>query len=232
MLKVREHGSVRNKSVYIALGINMEGTKEVLGLWLARNEGAKFWLHVITELSNRGVQDILIACCDGLKGFPEAIESVFPETIVQTCVVHMIRHSLNLVSWRCRKEVAQDLKTVYSSDTVEQAQEALEAFETKWGDRYPSIGKSWRSNWERITPFFAYSKDIRRVIYTTNAIESLNRQLRKILKTRGHFPSDEAALKLLWLALDKASKKWTRPIKRWDLALQQLSIHFEGRLSL
>ncbi len=232
VLKVKSHGTVRNKSVYMALGINMRGTKEVLGLWMADNEGAKFWLHVITELRNRGVQDILIACCDGLKGFPEAIESVFPQTVVQTCIVHMIRHSLRLVSWSRRKEVAGDLKAVYSADTVDQAEIALEAFEAKWDDKYPSIGRSWRSNWERITPFFAYQQDIRRAIYTTNAIESLNRQLRKVLKTRGHFPSDEAALKLLWLALDKASKKWTMPIKRWDLARQQLAIHFEGRLSL
>jgi putative transposase len=232
VLKVRSHGTVRNKSVYMALGINLRGTKEVLGLWMADNEGAKFWLHVITELSNRGVQDVLIACCDGLKGFPEAIESVFPQTVVQTCIVHMIRHSLRLVSWSRRKEVAGDLKAVYSADTVDQAEIALEAFEAKWDDKYPSISKSWRSNWERITPFFAYQPDIRRAIYTTNAIESLNRQLRKVLKTRGHFPSDESALKLLWLALDKASKKWTMPIKQWDLARQQLAIHFEGRLSL
>jgi putative transposase len=232
VLKVREHGAVRNKSVYLALGVNMSGKKEVLGLWMADTEGAKFWLHVITELSNRGVQDILIACCDGLKGFPEAIESVFPKTLVQTCVVHMIRHSLNLVSWSRRKEVARDLKTVYTARTVEQAEKALTAFEAKWGSKYPSIGKSWRSSWERITPFFAFPEDIRRAIYTTNAIEALNRQLRKILKTRGHFPSDEAAIKLLWLALDKASKKWSMPIRKWDLALQQLAIHFEGRVTL
>jgi putative transposase len=232
VLKVKNHGTVRNKSVYMALGVNLKGTKEVLGLWMADTEGAKFWLHVITELRNRGVQDILIACCDGLKGFPEAIESVFPQTVVQTCIVHMIRHSLRLVSWKRRKEVARDLKTVYSAATVGQAEVALEAFEAKWDDQYPSISKSWRSNWERITPFFAYQAEIRRAIYTTNAIESLNRQLRKILKTRGHFPSDEAALKLLWLALDKASKRWTMPIKHWDLARQQLAIHFEGRLTL
>ena len=232
VLKIRDHGATLNKSVYIALGVNLEGKKEVLGLWVAQNEGAKFWIQVITELKTRGVEDILIACCDGLKGFPDAIESVFPQTVVQTCIVHMIRNSLRHVSYTNRKAVVKDLRPIYSAVNEEQAAAALEAFETKWSAKYPTIGKSWHAAWPRVTPFFAFAPEIRKAIYTTNAIEALNRQLRKILKTRGQFPTDDAAIKLLWLALDRASVKWTMPIQRWDMALQQFSIHFPGRLAL
>ena len=173
-----------------------------------------------------------MVCCDGLKGFPEAIESVFPYAIVQTCIVHMVRNSLAFVAWGTRRDVAKDLKAIYRADTEEQAVKALEAFEEEWGQRYPSIVRSWRDNWERVSPFFAFPKDIRRVIYTTNAIEALNRPLRKSLKPKGHFPSDDAVLKVLYLALLNAEKKWTMPLKRWDLALQQFNIHFDGRLAL
>lgn len=230
VLKIRDGGTVRNKSAYLALGINLEGKKEILGLWLAQTEGAKFWLHVITELKNRGVQDILIACCDGLKGFPEAIESVFPHTTVQTCIVHMIRNSLKFVSWKTRKQVAADLKPIYTADTEDAAEEALERFGEKWDESYPMITKSWRDNWDRITPFMSFPKDIRKVIYTTNAIESLNAVLRKVTKNRKSFPNDEAAAKLLYLALKNASKKWRMPIRNWNLAINQFAIHFEGRV--
>lgn len=230
VLKIRENGTVQNKAVYIALGVNAQGRKVVMGLWLAQTEGAKFWLHVLTELNNRGVDDILVLCCDGLKGFPEAIAAVFPRTTVQTCIVHMVRNSLRLVAWKNYKAITRDLRPIYTADTVSDAEAALDAFERTWGSQYPSIGKSWRANWDRVTPFFAFTKDIRRVIYTTNAVESLNRQLRKVLKTRGSFPTDEAALKLIWLALGKASQKWTHPIHNWDLAIQQFAIHFDGRI--
>lgn len=230
VVKVRDQGSVRNKSVYMALGVNMEGTKEVLGLWIESNEGAKFWLKVITELKNRGMTDILVACCDGLKGFPEAIEAVFPKTAVQTCIVHMIRNSLRYVGWKERKKVAADLRPVYTADTEDAAEAALTAFEEKWGEEYPMIGKSWRENWERIIPFLSFPKDIRKVIYTTNAIESINRQIRKIIKNRGHFPNDDAVFKLLYLALSVAEKKWTMPIRDWGRAMNQFAIYFEGRL--
>jgi len=232
VVKVKTDGLVQKRTVYIALAINMEGRKEVLGLWMAGAEGAKFWLHVVTEIRNRGVRDVLVVCCDGLKGFPEAIESVFPYAIVQTCIVHMVRNSLAFVAWGTRRAVAKDLKAIYRADTEEQALKALETFEEEWGQRYPSIVRSWRDNWERVSPFFAFPKDIRRVIYTTNAIEALNRQLRKSLKPKGHFPSDDAVLKVLYLALLNAEKKWTMPLQRWDLALQQFNIHFEGRLAL
>ena len=229
---VKMDGTVQKRTVYIALGVNMEGCKEVLGLWMSGTEGAKFWLHVVTELKNRGVEDVLIACCDGLKGFPEAIEAVFPLAVVQTCIVHMIRNSLRLVAWGNRRTVANDLKPVYRAATVEEAMGALEAFDEVWGKSYPSITRSWLDNWERLSPFFAFPEDIRRAIYTTNAIEALNRQLRKALKPKGHFPSEEAALKVLFLALRNAATKWTMPIKRWDLALQQFAIHLEGRITL
>ena len=232
VVKVKTDGLVQKRTVYIALGINMAGKKEVLGLWMAGAEGAKFWLHVITELHNRGVQDVLIACCDGLKGFPDAIEAVFPHAVVQTCVVHMIRNSLRFVSWGNRRAVAKSLKPVYRADTEEQAMSALETFDEQWGDKYPSIGRSWRDNWDRVSPFFAFPKYIRKAIYTTNAIEALNRQLRKALKPKGHFPTDEAVFKVLYLALIQAEKKWTMPIRQWDLALQQFDIQFSGRLSL
>lgn len=225
-VKVRDTGHVINKAVYLAIGITLDGVKEVLGMWVAENEGAKFWLQVVTELRNRGVQDIFIACVDGLKGFPEAIETVFPRTQVQLCLVHMVRNSLKYVSWKQRKEVAADLKAIYQAPTDEQAEMNLTAFETKWNESHPSIGQSWRRNWERIRPFFAYSPEIRKVIYTTNAIESMNMSLRKVTKNRGSFPNDESMLKLLYLALNNIAKKWTMPIRDWKAALNRFSILF------
>lgn len=229
-VKVRDTGHVINKAVYLAIGITLDGVKEVLGMWVAENEGAKFWLQVVTELRNRGVQDIFIACVDGLKGFPEAIETVFPRTQVQLCLVHMVRNSLKYVSWKQRKEVAADLKAIYQAPTDEQAEMNLTAFETKWNESHPSIGQSWRRNWERIRPFFAYSPEIRKVIYTTNAIESMNMSLRKVTKNRGSFPNDESMLKLLYLALNNIAKKWTMPIRDWKAALNRFSILFGDRM--
>ena len=229
-VKTRDSGAVRAKAVYLALGINMAGEKEILGLWIAQTEGAKFWLQVVTELKNRGVADIFIACVDGLKGFPEAIEAVYPQTAVQLCLVHMVRHSLNYVSWKMRKVVAADLKTVYSAATADEAALRLAEFEDQWGQDYPTIVKSWRSNWQRIVPFFEYPPEIRRIIYTTNAIESVNMSLRKVTKSRGSFPSDEALLKLFYLALNNISKKWTMPLRDWKAALQRFTIQFEGRM--
>ena len=230
-VKVRE-GAVRVKAVYLAIGVSMTGEKEVLGLWLANNEGAKFWLQVVTELRNRGVQDILIACVDGLKGFPEAIEAVYPKTTVQLCIVHMVRHSLNYVSWKKRPEVAADLKRVYTAATADEAEQRLGEFEAKWDDEYLPIGQSWRRNWQRIIPFFDYPPEIRKVIYTTNAIESVNMSLRKLTKNRGSFPSDEALLKLFYLALRNISKKWTMPIRDWKAALTRFTIEFGDRLAV
>ncbi|MBE7515507.1 MAG: IS256 family transposase [Chloracidobacterium sp.] len=228
--KVRDQGHVRNKAVYLAIGVNMDGLKEVLGMWIAQSEGAKFWLSVVTELKNRGVNDIIIACVDGLKGFPEAIETVFPKAEVQLCIVHMVRHSLNYVGWKERKEVARDLKTIYSSATDAEAEQRLDEFADKWDARFPTISRSWRSNWTRIIPFFAYPPEIRRVIYTTNAIESLNMTLRKVTKARGSFPNDEAVQKLLYLALRNITKKWTMPIRDWKAALSRFAIVYEDRL--
>jgi putative transposase len=229
-IKVRHESRVINKAVYLAIGINMDGIKEVLGMWTSENEGAKFWLQVVTELKNRGVKEIFIACVDGLKGFPEAIEAVYPKTLIQLCIVHMVRHSLNYVSWKQRKEVATDLKTIYQAPTVEMAEKNLEAFAVKWDASHPTIARSWRNNWERIIPLFSYPLDIRKAIYTTNAIESLNMTLRKVTKNRGHFPNDEAMFKLLYLALQNIAKKWTMPIRDWKSALNQFSIMFEERL--
>ena len=229
-VKTRDTGAVRVKAVYLALGISMTGEKEILGLWIAQTEGAKFWLQVVTELRNRGVQDIFIACVDGLKGFPEAIEAVYPKTAVQLCLVHMVRHSLNYVSWKLRKAVAADLKTIYAAATMDEAQIRLNEFDDKWGADYPTIVKSWRSNWARITPFFDYPPEIRRIIYTTNAIESVNMSLRKITKNRGSFPSDDALLKLFYLALANISKKWTMPLRDWKAALTRFTIQFEERM--
>ena len=229
-VKVRDNGAVRIKAVYLALGIKLDGEKELLGIWIAQTEGAKFWLQVVTELKNRGVADIFIACVDGLKGFPEAIETVFPKTAVQLCIVHMVRHSLNYVGWKLRKEVAADLRAIYTAATVEEAEQHLTAFEAKWDEDYPPIGQSWRRNWTRITPFFDYPPEIRKVIYTTNAIESLNMSLRKITKNRGSFPSDEALLKLFYLAIQNISKKWTMPIRDWKAALNRFTIQFEERM--
>ncbi len=229
-VKVRDAGSVRAKAVYLAIGVNMDGHKEVMGLWIAQTEGAKFWLAVVTELKNRGVQDIFIACVDGLKGFPEAIETVYPQATVQLCIVHMVRNSLNYVGWNKRKEVAADLKLIYSSATLAEAEMALMDFEHQWSQAYPLIAKSWRSNWQRIIPFFDYPPEIRRVIYTTNAIESVNMSLRKITKNRGSFPNDESLIKLFYLALQNISEKWSMPLRDWKPALNRFTIQFEDRM--
>ena len=229
-VKVRDNGMVRAKAVYLALGINMNGEKELLGIWIAQTEGAKFWLQVVTEIKNRGVQDIFIACVDGLKGFPEAIEAVFPKTDVQLCIVHMVRYSLNYVSWKMRKEIAADLRSIYAAATLEEAELQMDAFEEKWADTYPPIIQSWRRNWQRIIPFFDYPPEIRKVIYTTNAIESVNMSLRKITKNRGSFPNDDALTKLFYLALRNISKKWTMPIRDWKSALNRFSIQFDDRM--
>src|SRR5215210_647851 len=229
-VKIRDGAHIRNKAIYLVIGVNLAGTKEVLGLWVAQTEGAKFWLQIVTELKNRGVEDIFIACVDGLKGFPEAIETVFPKAQVQLCIVHLVRHSLNYVGWKQRKEVAADLQSIYRATTREEAQLKLDEFAEKWDAQFPTISRSWQANWERITPFFAYPADIRRVIYTTNAIESVNMSLRKIIKNRGSFPTDEAALKLLYLALQNISQKWTMPIREWKAALNRFAILFEDRM--
>jgi transposase-like protein len=232
VVKSREEGKVCNRSVYLVLGVTMEGQKELLGMWIAQNEGAKFWLGVITELKNRGIQDIFIACVDGLKGFPEAIESVFPQTQIQLCIVHLIRNSVKYVNWKDRKPVCEDLKTIYTAATEQQAECALDAFGQKWDSKYPTIRQMWRKNWERVIPFFDYPADIRKVIYTTNAIESLNRSLRKVIKTKGAFPNDMSILKIFYLALTQIAKKWTMPIHDWKAALSQFAIRFAGRFEL
>lgn len=232
VVKTREDGRVRNKSVYLALGVNMEGQKELLGLWIANTEGAKFWLNVVTELQNRGVEDIFVACVDGLKGFPEAIETVFPDTEVQLCIVHMIRNTVRYVSWKDRKRLCADLRLIYGADTIEQAQMALEQLAGKWDKQYPTVSQLWRRHWDRLTPYFDFPKDIRKVIYTTNAIESLNRSLRKVLKTKGAFPHDESIMKILYLALQNISKKWTMSVRNWPAALNQFAIKYEGRFPL
>jgi len=221
-VKMRHEGRVENRAVYTAIGVNMEGRKDVLGLWTSANEGAKFWLGVLTELKNRGVKDILIACVDGLKGFPQAIENVFPQAQVQLCIVHMVRASLDYVTWKDKRQVAGDLKSIYRASTASQAEQELNEFNAKWGRKYPPIGRLWRENWERVIPFFEFPADVRRVIYTTNAVESLHRSLRKAIKTRGSFPSEDAALKLLYLAVRNASAKW-ETIQYWREALN----HFE-----
>lgn len=229
-VKIRDEGVVRTKSVYLALAFTMEGQKDVLGLWIEQTEGAKFWLKIMNELKNRGVQDVLIAVVDGLKGFPDAINMVFPKTQVQTCIVHLVRYSLNFVCWRDRKDVAKDLKLIYRAETEEMAEANLSEFEAKWDSKYPTISQSWRRNWERVIPFFIYPHEIRKIIYTTNAIESLNMTLRKIIKNRGHFPSDESATKLIYLALRNATTKWTMPLKDWKKALTQFAIIYKDRV--
>jgi putative transposase len=231
-VKIRDQGRVANKAIYLAIGVNLAGLKEVLGLWSSDHEGAKFWLGVITELKNRGVRDVYIACVDGLKGFPEAIESVWPKTEVQLCIVHQTRHSLAYVSYKDRKAVATDLKAIYQAATVAEAEGRLAEFATIWDSKYPLIAKSWRANWGRLTPMYSYPAEIRRAIYTTNAIESLNMSLRKIIKTRASFPNEEAALKLLYLALKNVAKKWTMPIRDWSAAMNQFAILFEGRVPI
>jgi putative transposase len=229
-VKVKSQGRVVNKAIYLAFGVNLQGMKEVLGIWAAETEGAKFWMQVITELKTRGVQDIFIACVDGLKGFPEAIEAIYPETQVQLCLVHLVRHSLFYVSYRDRKDVANDLKLIYQAATLEEANHQLDEFADKWNSTYPIIVKSWRSNWIRIIPMFSFAPEIRKAIYTTNTIESLNMTLRKIIKNRSLFPSDEAIFKLMYLALKNISKKWTMPIHNWSAAMNQFAIIFENRL--
>jgi len=230
IIKVRQHNRVTNKAVYLVLGVNLSGNKELLGLWIAQSEGAKFWLGILTELKNRGLQDILIACVDGLTGFPEAIEAVYPQTQVQLCIIHLVRNSLKYVPWKQQREGAADLKSIYQASTLEQAEDALTAFAQKWDTRYPTISGLWLRHWQQIIPFFAYPADIRRGVYTTNAIESLNRSLRKVLKTKGAFPDDDAVLKLLYLALRNIAKKWTMPIKDWRAALNRFAIEFPERL--
>ncbi len=228
--KIRENGKVTSKAVYTILGVNLEGRKEVLGLYISENEGANFWLQVLTDLSNRGVSDILIACVDGLKGFPEAIESIFPQAEVQLCVVHQIRNSLKYVGSKNQKEFMVDLKRVYKAATKDLAESELDSLEKKWVDKYPIVIKSWRNNWERISQYFKYPEDIRRIIYTTNTIEAVHRQFRKLTKTKGAFPNKDSLLKLLYMGIQNASKKWTMPVQNWSLTISQLAIFFEGRL--
>lgn len=230
VVKARDGGLVKNKHVYLALGINMQGNKELLGMWIQRTEGAKFWHQVLTELRNRGLNDMLIVCTDGLTGFPEAIEAVYPDAVVQTCIVHLLRNSVRYVAWKDRRTVLADLKPVYTAPTGEAALDALAAFDERWKDTYPMIAQSWQAAWERVIPFLAFPAEIRKVIYTTNAIEAINRQVRKVIKTKGHFPNDDAVLKILFLALQNASKKWSMPIRDWSRALHQLAILFPGRL--
>src|SRR5262244_3935153 len=227
-VKIRDDGLVKNKAVYVALALNSDGEKEVLGLWIEQTEGAKFWLKVMNELKNRGLNDVLIAVVDGLKGFPEAIATVFPLTTVQTCIIHLMRHSLAFVSWKDRKLIMPDLKAIYRAETAEAGAAELDNFEAQWGKRYPAIGQAWRRAWEYVVPLFAFPPAIRKVIYTTNAVESLHRSLRKIIKTRGSFPTDEAALKLLFLAIRNAGIKWRRPVE-WTTAMGQFAILFGDR---
>ena len=229
-VKIRDEGFVRNKAVYIALAILPDGSKEILGLWIEQTEGAKFWLRVMNELKNRSVGDILIAVVDGLKGFPEAISAVFPETVVQTCIVHLIRHSLSFVSWKDRGTVVPALRAIYRAKDADAGLEALDEFEAgPWGQRYPAIAQSWRRNWEHVIPFFAFPESVRRIIYTTNAIEALNSKLRRAVRTRGHFPSDDAAMKLLYLVLNHAAEDWKRPPREWFEARTQFAVVFGQR---
>jgi putative transposase len=229
VIKVREAGSVQRRACYLALGVTLDGDRDVLGIWFQESEGAKFWLQVLNDLKQRGVEDILIACVDGLKGFPEAIEAVFPQAWVQTCIVHLIRHSLRYVPRREREQVARDLKPIYTAANADAALQALEQFDETWGKRFPPISKSWRDAWEQVIPFLAFPPDVRRVIYTTNAIEALNRQLRKAIKTKGHFPNEEAARKLIYLAISNATPAWTKT-RNWTTALLAFKIHFGDRL--
>jgi putative transposase len=230
VVKIKDNKQVINKAIYLVLGVNMEGKKELLGMWVSQNEGAKFWMSVLTEIKNRGVEDIFITCVDGLTGFPDAIEAVFPMTTVQLCIVHMIRNSLRYVSYKDRKEVVNDLKTIYQAMTLEEAELALQSFSEKWDGQYPSISKTWFDRWVNVIPFFAYPAEIRKVIYTTNAIESLNMTLRKVTKNKRFFPSDEAAFKQLYLSLQQIMKKWTMPIRNWPSAMNRFSIEFADRM--
>ena len=231
-MKIRDEGLVRNKAVHIALGARADGGKEILGLWLEQSEGAKFWLRVMTELKNRGVEDVLLAVVDGLKGFPEAILAVFPEAAVQTCVVHLLRHSLDFVSYKDRKPVAAALKGIYRAVDAAAAEAALAGFEAgPWGRKYPAIGQSWRRAWGEVIPFYAFPVEVRRILYTTNAIEALNSKLRRAVRARGHFPTDEAAMKLLFLVLNRAEKEWTMPPREWSMAKAQFAVLFGERFT-
>ena len=230
VVKVRQDKQVINKAIYLALGVNIEGHKELLGMWISENEGAKFWLNVLTELQNRGVKDILIACVDGLKGFPDAINTVYPDTQIQLCIVHMVRNSLKFVPWKDYKAITADLKRIYQSVNEDEALMALEQFEQRWDSKYPNISRSWRNNWQNVSTIFNYPEDIRKAIYTTNAIESLNSVIRKAIKKRKLFPHDDSARKVVYLAIEQASKKWTMPIRNWKSALNRFMIEFEDRL--
>ena len=230
VVKIRQDKRVINKAVYLALGVNLEGKKELLGLWLSENEGAKFWLSVMTELKNRGVKDVFIACVDGLTGFPEAIATAFPKTQVQLCIVHMVRNSLRFVSWKDRKQVAAGLKNIYQSVTVTEAEQELEAFAEQWDRQYPSISRAWRSHWPHLIAFFDYPDEIRKIIYTTNAIESINSVIRKATDQRKLFPNDDAALKVIYLAIEQAAKKWSLPLRDWKPAINQFMIMFQDRM--
>jgi putative transposase len=232
-VKIRNEGMVNNRAVYLAIGVRCSGHKEILGLWIEQTEGAKFWLRVMTELRNRGTQDILIAVVDGLKGFPEAITSVFPQAVVQTCIVHLIRYSMHFASWKERRPVAAALKPIYQAESAAAARARLEDFDRgPWGQKYPAIAQSWRRNWEQVIPFFAFAPDLRKILYTTNAIESLNAQVRKAVRVRGHFPSEEAATKLIWLVLRNVQARWKNPPISWHAAKTQLAIQFEQRFTL
>jgi len=229
-VKIRDEGLVRNKAVYIALGVMPDGTKDILSLWIETSEGAKFWLRVMNELKNRGVEDILIAVVDGLKGFPDAINAVFPNTVVQTCIVHLIRNSMDFASWKDRKAIAAELKMVYRAVDADAGEKALEAFDAgPWGRKYPAIAQAWRRQWQQVIPFFAFPVAVRRIIYTTNAIEALNAKLRRAVRTRGHFPTDEAATKLLWLVLRQVAGEWKMPPREWSEAKTQFAIMFDER---
>ena len=231
VVKIRQDKRVINKAIYLALGVNLSGHKELLGLWLAETEGAKFWLGILTELQTRGVKDILIACVDGLKGFPDAIGNVFPDTQVQLCIVHMVRNAMKYVSWKDYKAVAADLKQIYQSATDDEALLALERFAERWDHKYPHISRTWRQHWQNLSTLFRYPDDIRKAIYTTNAVESLNSVIRKAVKKRKLFPSDDSARKVVYLAIMDASKKWTMPIRNWKGALNRFIIEFEDRLT-
>ncbi len=231
-VKIRDEGTVRNKAVHIALGVRADGAKEVLGLWLEQNEGAKFWLRVMNELRNRGVEDVLLAVVDGLKGFPEAITAVFPDAMVQTCIVHLLRHSLDFVSWKDRKPVAAALKEIDKALDADAGATALDAFEASdWGRKYPAIAQSWRRAWTEVIPFYGFAEDVRRIIYTTNSIEALNAKLRRAVRARGHFPNDDAATKLLFLVLNRAEKEWTMPPREWAMAKAQFAVIFGERFT-
>ena len=228
--KVKDNGRFVSKAVYTLLGLTLEGRKELLGLYLSESEGANYWLSVLTDLHNRGVEDILIACIDGLVGFPDAIKTIFPETEIQLCIIHQIRNSMKYVASKNQKAFMADLKPVYRAETLGRAQSAMDDLEERWGDQYPTVIKSWRTKWEELTAYFKYPDYVRKVIYTTNAVEAVHRQFRKLTKTKGAFPNENSLLKLLYAGILRATEKWTMPIQNWNLALSQLAIHFEGRL--